>query len=353
MNLAIAAFGFLLMVAYVPGWSGAATSGRWIVCALACGLLLIAGRIVVTWGHILAAAFLALATASLLWTASPYDAWDALWKLGIVAGLFVLASSDDFEIAPFWSGALFGIAISSALTVGQMVGVFPAPALPRSGLFINGLHMAEAAAVVAAATFVHPLGRNGWTALAWGPALLLPLGRGPLLAICLAWLMGLDRRMGLVVLGIGCVVGSIILVSFSMIIFPAHRPDSVIERITMWRDVLNTATFWGHGLGSYGIPFRSFVSPNDHPHNEFLWALYELGVPGLILFAGLCLMVLFAPAPDGSTERTVIIVLLVEATFGFPFHLPATGCCFALVAGRACNRLGDWRVVSPASRSLA
>ncbi|MFA6267662.1 MAG: hypothetical protein WC670_18340 [Pseudolabrys sp.] len=341
-------FGFALMAAYWPSINGAATSPRWAVLALGLVGLLFSLDVKVTLGHIAGALFLGWCTASYLWTATPLDSVDALLKLWIMAGLFVLGSSIA-DLRPFYLGAAAGLAVSSALVVLVVSGLVSyAQTSPPAGLFLNYLYLAEAAALVAVAC-----GANGlwWAVGAVAPSLgLYHLARGPLVAVgAVSGLLGwrYSRRVGLL-LAVG---GALVVLGAVWL-----RPATVVDRFALWEDAWSGLTFFGRGFGSYfgAVPFFSThidmaAIRHFHPNNWPLELLFEVGVPGTILAMALCAILLDRRL---GAERLVLIAFLVEGLVGFPFSLPATAGFVALVAGRAARDLPHWRDATAARRGV-
>lgn len=349
----LAAYGFLLMTAYWHGTMGAATSPRWFVLAAALLVLPFAGRGTATAAHVIGLAFMALAQASLSWSAAPLDGLDAMLKLCILAGTFILGTRIA-DLGPFWTGAAWGLAVSSLLVVLDRLDLIELRATHPGhpvGLFVNGLFLAEAAAVVAAAL----ISAGRWRlALLLAPALILVhLPRGPLLALAVGGLVLAQRGRKGAKRGENLVFGLIA----SMVVIAAAllaawwRPDTVMARLILWGDALGSFTWNGWGYGSYRGAIAVLAPAATHveigPHNEFLGLLFELGVPGLFLGVAFCAILLCRSRPS-----VPLVVFLAEACFGFGLHLPATAGMFMLVAGHATRDLDPWRWL-PARRGMA
>lgn len=366
--------GFALTATYCPQIAGAATTPRWAVMAISTLALpfMPGSKPGITWAHIAGLAFLAYATASLAWSPT-LDTHDALLKLAILAGMFLIGGHVT-DLMALWIGAALGLYLSSAMVAAEALGLVSALSIPRSiglfyngglpaGLFVNGLYLAEAAALVIVGLVAS--GRWRW-AVPLAPCILLlgQVPRGPIVALLVAWIawgMARNRHPGLV----GCAA----LLAAAMAATAWLRPETVSLRLSMWSDALRATTFFGHGYGSYHavIPFHSVAYDAAKyveiaPHNEAIGVLFELGLPGLFLAVAFCAIVLCAPlvrplSPPASTQpswlagRIVLIAFLTEAMFGFGFHLPVTAGLFALTAGHISRGLPHWSVTFARRRS--
>lgn len=334
MRWTLTALGFAVMTAYWPGISGATTTPRWTVIAIAVPLLLFCGdRIKVTAAHALGLLFVAWCTLSLTWSASPLDGIDALWQLLLLAGMFALGS-DVADFRPVIVGAASGIGISSAVMVAQWLGWIDLPSyhLP-GGMFYNANYAAEAAALVAVACAAH---RMWWGASMAAPSLILAGSRGALLAVfaaAAAWLWGRSRwaAIGLLAIMIG---------ASALLASPAGQ-QSIERRLAIWSDTARDLSIAGHGIGSFRTAFPAHAVKTDltherpaRAHNEPLDVAFETGLIGLALALTFC-ATLVGPL---NPERLVLIALAVECCFAFPLHMPATAFLGMLVAGHAAGR---------------
>lgn len=338
---ALLLFGLALMLAWCPYVHGGATTPRWAVIGVAMLALPFLDLTRVTAAHIVGGLFLCWMALSYWWTPSGLDAVDALWKLPALAGLFLIGFSLT-DARPFYLGCAAGLLVSSGLVVlDRLELIHYSQTVRPSGLFVNGLYLAEATALIIAALLVRP-GRWAWAIMvALMPCLLMlqTLPRGPLMAI------------GVVI--VACVwsrskyaAGAIVIVGLALLAFAiASRPDSVSQRIEIWTDAARALTWAGHGIGSYfgqapligqfeAVDFRP-----DYLHNDPLEIAYEGGLPGALLAGAFCGIVLLSRR---RRECMVIIAFIIEASFDFPSHLPATFAVFAIAAGYACTDLPHW-----------
>lgn len=337
-------FGFALMAAYWP-WANAATSPRWLVLVAALFLLPLLPLDrnwqppALTWLHLLGGAFILWAWASWLWSAAPYDTMGRLTEITIYTGIFILGSWLP-NLRAFWIGAALGIGVSSVLVILDVAGLIEYAQKSRpSGLFVNGLYLAEAAALVLVANWRNAWGKGPGLALVAPSLLLVWLPRGPLLALSacgLAWLWKRSRRIAGVAMVLLLVASGVALM---------HRPDSASDRLAMWSDALHHLTLFGHGFGTYahlapliGELYDPGIRVETHPHNLFVEIAFELGLPGALLATAFCIVALVP-----GRCRPVICAFLIEASLGFAFSLPSTGAPFVLACGHACRDLRSWR----------
>ena len=354
---ALSAFGFLLTAAYCPYIVGAADTPRWLVLAVFVSITMLVlflrgDEIQVTWAHALGVIFLGWAAFSLWWTQTPLDSIDALWPLMLVGGCFALGSLIE-DACPLLIGAAIGIGLSSGLmliefTTGWRLGAAGVEAgRPMMGLFGNPDHAAETAALVLMALFAH----RGQLPRFWllvgltMPCLLLTLARGAILATAVALgVMVLQSswatRRGPLLARLAAIFGIIAVCIAVMALRPA--PESITARLAIWADMGPGLTLFGRGIGSFAGTFPLFARHVDitavrdmFAHNDLLQIAYELGLPGLIAALAFVFVVLSSP----SQFRLVFLALLVEASFGFPLHLPASAGFGLMLAGCACRDL--------------
>ncbi len=347
---ALGVFGFALATAYVPWITGAASSPRWAVLVIGaiamCCLDLWAwyGRGRITWPHIFGGLFVAWALLTLLWSPAP-EAWDSAWKLLLIAALFLVGTRIE-DMRPFYIGAAVGVGISSVLVMLDLAGLISYQQWNRpSGLFVNGLYLAEFAVMVIAGLWGADLYR--WTLLCLPSILVVSAARGPLIAFAVAaWIKVMVRTWRDAALGL------VLLVAVAPAVVMA-RPGSVADRFTIWGDTVRHLSWFGRGLGSFFatspmMDSRGYGERLLHPNNDLLEIAYELGLPGVILAVAFVMSLLWvrsqavkAPVFDtgiaGSSPaapaKLVVIVFLVEGCFGFPFSLPWSVGLFALAAG--------------------
>lgn len=305
--------GLVASAAYWPGVVNAAMAPRWALLAVLLPWL---------W-----------ASLSVLGQPSPsggrrqhwtglgsFSSW-AFWQ-------WLLRTALQPSLRNLWIGAAAGLTVSSGIAIAEFLHypplreVYPWPA----GLFVNGNYMAEAAALVVVALVVE---RLWWLIPSVLPALVLPQARGAILALAVALM--LHFRVYWRVMAPIAALAFIGICAFSFL----KGDASSVERWALWRSAAHGLTFWGHGTGSFWTAFHLYdvrINPATMPeaaHNEFLTIAFELGVVGVALMAGFFLS-LTGPL---DAPRLVVIALLVEASFAFPLHLPATAVLGMVAAG--------------------
>lgn len=342
-------FGFALAAAYVPWITGAAATPRWAVLVVGAvtGIFMGGRPARISEAHILGTLFIVWALISMSWAPAP-EAFDAAWKLILLALLFSLGYALA-DLRPLFIGAALGIGISSWMVIMDRLGLIEYAQVSRpSGLFVNGLYLAEFSAMVIVGLLAHGLWR--WSLLCWPSLLLVTLARGPLVAMLVAGLVVVWSRSRAMAAfaAAGFVAGA-------LPVLTAWRPATVVERWVTWTDAMGDLTLRGHGLGSYFSRAPLISSQPDpsamrnlHVNNDLLEVAYELGVPGLALALAFLATLLWArsqavrhraliPTLAGSNPaapaKLVVIVFVVEGLVGFPFHLPWTAGLFAIVAG--------------------
>lgn len=344
-------FGFALAAMFWPGQAGAAEPSRWAYIAVAVPVGLFFTRIRPSPTHWLIAAFLAWAAVTMLWADVYYDAASMLYHFVLMAGIFAIC----FEIEdPTWlyRGIGAGLGISTIICLIQKAGYDPVIAvLPAgsgqnpSGLFINPSLLGEATAPFV----ILMAARREWL---WAglvlPCLVLAENRAGMIAfgICsliLAW----QLRNKWVWAGLGLLY---IPALYLVVTKGLHPWDSIPQRLAMWQGVWNGFSWLGHGVGQYYADFPLYSQALDaqpspvfvltaHAHNDLLEVFFEMGVPGVILMAGVCWTVWRrAPFPEAIALAAMAITSLV----GFPLREPFTAALAAIMAGIA---VSPWRVV--------
>lgn len=349
-GLWLGALSFAVAVAYLPGALMPGTSLRWVVLAVGLPALLhFLPRVhKVNMGELLGLSLLAFAALSLSWTPNIWDGLNALAILLILAVAFVIGGRVP-SLLPAYVGLGLGMAVNSGVVLAQEFAALDSvwQKYPPSGLFVSKNWMAEAAALALVGLLGH---RRWWLAAAVLPCLVFANARGAMAGLGLVGLLWLWRRsptlarLAMVAAGLVAAVA----VSGLLADYRVFSMVSVGERGAIWQNTLNGLTWTGRGLGSFyhdyplhGALQDLLVSRPTHAHNDLLEAVYELG-PGALLLLALGAWCLMAPRP---VERAVLIVVIAEALFGFPLHLPVTGFVAALAAGHLAAHGGPVRDV--------
>ena len=256
------------------------------------------------------------------------------------------------DMRPVYIGAGIALIINSFFVVLQVLGYDPiAQAVPPAGIFMNKGAGAEITAMVmvgCSGSFL--VVRAAPFLLGAVPLFAPPISRAPLVALGLVCLLTFWRHyrfLGLIaaILLVGLLVG--------LVLMPGRAVHGGL-RIGLWTSAVFELSWFGHGLGGFFHRFPWF----EYAHNDLLQVLFELGVPGALLFVaffGYCLW------RGPLVERAVLVVFLVEGLFGFPLYTPATAFVAALAAGsiirarcelRGCDSAGK-RVCDASAQSLS
>lgn len=296
---------FLVAIAFVPGWSGAATSPRWAVMAVSAFFI--------------------------PWFALPLVAF-IFWRVGVdlgmhwalLIGAFAWGWRTDAEtldrvVLAFGAG----IVLSAALAVAQwgwgFAGV-PQAGAP-AGLFVNKNVLAEAAALalVAAAFTGHYV-----TAALIAPALVVTSARAAALSVAAAFFVTLPRefRFWAFVAALSAALAALAVFDFDF--------ASMKLRLLLWADAVQHLSWLGNGPYDYAT--LRYREPNLH--NEWLQRIYEFGIVGLVP-----LFILGAGGLSAHRLAPVLVAFGVIACFSFPFAQPAAAWFAAFVCGAVLGRV--------------
>lgn len=350
-------FGFALMTAYWPGISGAVSTPRWGVAALLAVALFFAPRVRMTAAHWIGLALLGWMGLTLCWNDGGHDGVldgiDVASELVIVAIAFAVGSTLQ-DVRPLIVGAAVGIGVNSAFAFAQWFGWHSFVETRDgsfAGLFYERDRFAAAAAMVAIGLVSIPRLRRLLPLVA--PALILAPSRAAWLAVGAGLLpmefipVRLRKALGIILIGVPLVY---------LVVHGAGPSDN--ERLMIWHDTIGNLNVFGHGLGSFREDFVRFAdafniaiqrSRPEHPHNEWLWLMFEGGVPGLCL--GLLLAVAVWCAAVDRAERGVLTCLFTLSLFAMPLHDPATVILGAVVAGYLAGRDAMLRIIVGDCRS--
>ena len=353
--------GFIAVLLVIPGIREYATASKWSFLAVAVATSVCFTKIKYTKGHLIGFWLLNWALLSLLWCPVWYDGLQGAAWLLIMAGAFILGgAARDLRLFYLVTSLAF---IPSAINMAlfKFTGVYVSFGMfPAGGTLGNPNFAGEAAGAIAASALgVISLRRSFPRLIAVSPALatmLLSGCRGAmvgfgLMALCRLWQ---HPRSAVIVLCF-CLMGTF---GLGYTLNDQHRRDAIVQRAMIWRDTIDGLTFFGRGIGQYRamVPEKghrlSALSLNtEHAHNDLLEIAFELGFPGIVLFAWLCFTAVRARS-DGA-EAYILGSLLVAGLFGFPLFEPVASFLFAVVAGHLCaagarvrNEL-DWSAGHP------
>lgn len=314
-------YGYLLSIAYIPGWTGFALPTGWLFLTATLPFVLRSG--IVRWPHL----FLLYAALGLLWTPIPTQGLYDLWKLLILSGAFVMGLS-RLDTIKLIFGVTAGYLVSIVIALFQLTGwdLTTRPYADPAGLFFNPNVFGEVGALLAIGLFA-----SGFTWLSLIPAMgvVLSHSRTAVLALLVCGVVGcLHRRLWYVI--------AILVVIASPVAF--LKPfSSLTERVAIWGNTIDGLTWFGRGPGSFVITYPVFATRTDtlasreeDAHNDFLQLVYQYGV-GTALLLPLLAVGLFGPL---GPERYLFIGFCVIAMFNFPLEIPLEGFLGAFALGR-------------------
>ena len=318
--LAVVAFG--AAISFWPGILSAATAPRWWV--LAAGLPL-ASRLDPRQADLrVLAPFLAVvayAALSLLWAPDPLSGTNDLIHLLILLAA-VLAGASGTNLTPVMAALSVGVAVSAALSIGQVLGWSPVGQLiPPAGLFLNRMILGETIAPLLVWALCTPRWRLLAPLLAVG--LLASQSRVGLCAVVIALAARYPKRAAL--LFIPAMLYLNVALSYHWGFFAPEKLASFSDRLMIWRLAIHDLTWAGHGIGAFGFLHPWF----EYAHSDLLQAVYELG-PAAILLAAAFLVCLRGPR---TAEWAAFVAVGIEAAVSFPLHMPVSAFVGAFLAG--------------------
>lgn len=301
---------------------------RWVILSIFVGVLLWNAQWRQTLGHWLMLSWVLVGALSLLWTVNPVEGTWNLWLLVLLGAFFCIGSSAS-DLRRFYLWSAFGILPSSLLVLGDLLGFYSqVGASTFPGLFINRTFLGEAAVLVLLA---NAMSRQWAGVLCALPALVIAQNRASWLAlIVVAGVLLCARKRYFSAVALASVIPAMGLIQ--------GGTSSLGFRLEIWKTALLNSEWLGHGLGSFYTLFPSLGSAYavlsdrpEHPHNELVGAIFELGIFSAIPIAlGFWLL----SRPHMATEKLVLIAAAVLCLFTFPLHMPFTLLFIAVVAGR-------------------
>ena len=115
--------------------------------------------------------------------------------------------------------------------------------------------------------------------------------------------------------------------------------SSIWHRMGIWNDVVNNATVFGSGFGSFYEAYFAFPfhrNPTEymtglraaHAYNDFLELSFELGLGAIPLW-----VVVFLAMEEPAHERIIVFAYLAMALTFYPLWVPLVGQLVALTLG--------------------
>jgi hypothetical protein len=119
-------------------------------------------------------------------------------------------------------------------------------------------------------------------------------------------------------------------------------------RLAVWRaasQLALAAPWWGTGLGTFGSVFALVQPPSvllrfQHAHNDWLQAAVEGGIPTVLAFLALLVILLWPSASTrivGLGAGAAIAACALHALIDFSLRIPAVAALAAVVAGLRCS----------------
>mgnify|MGYP001598570631 CR=1 FL=1 len=328
--------GFLIVVAYIPGWTGAAIPSSYFALMIILPILLWLRDIEITSNHLFGGLFVLYAGISVLWSISVSIGFFAFLHQVLVLGLvFCLGSTllyDDLKRVII--GLAAGLSISAILAIQQWISfkfgyvnfVF-ANHTVIAGLFVNSNVLCEISAIMLIALLVFKL--YWWIPIAL-PGILFVHSRAAILGLLICALIYIAKISKLGVFILICLAGLIGFVTYGY-----FNSASIYERIDLWTDTLRGLTVFGSGAGSYELRFPMHALAIDtsiarprYAHNDFLHLIYEYGIAVCLLIP-----IILNVLKVNKDEKYIFICFGTISLFSFPLFSPVSAFVGILVAG--------------------
>jgi hypothetical protein len=330
------AFGLLIAICFIPGYTGAMIPTQWAVLSaiLPLGLFRLGNFGSCHWLGLLA---LAWAAFSIHWSPSYYDAVYGFWIACIWAGAFWFGGTISSH-SSIYKGLALGLSTSSIVAIFQALGYSPVEIgehMPPAGLLFNSTVLGASCALIIVALAQHRL----WFWIpGLIPALYLSHSRAAIAIIVLAFLA---KRVHFLVAIAVLVVANLALT------FYLNPSDT--QRLMLWGLAIRELSLFGHGIGSFADFFYYNSNSNlyihsegffrtEFVHNDYLQLWFELGIGAIPIY------VIFAIAlyQTKSAEWPVFFAFAILSLFYFPLYTPITTFIGCLSAGRI---IADWHRV--------
>lgn len=277
-------------------------------------------------------------TLSGFWTEALWDFVNDLWHAALLFGIFCLGAASRVDQV-FRTLAFTLLLVQLPLALVQLLGLTPVAAVNvPAALFINKNLFGEVALLI----FVAMLSsKSWWLAGVAGVCIILSGERASMLIAVIAILLILPttpRRM-FAAAGVAALFVAVALFQ----VRDSSSLESLRERGRIWSDTIEATTVLGSGLGSYWVTLPrheklldSRKSRAEYAHNEYLHAIYELGIGAGLLFA-LGIYCLSGPRGPSRPASRVLWAVAGLSVFTFPLHVPLTAALAAVCAGHVCR----------------
>jgi hypothetical protein len=320
--------GLLLIVCYVPGYTGASVPTQWVLLSAflpAC----LWYRSEVTTGHRLFLLWIIYSLASLTWVLNFYSAVWELWFLFIWALAYHYGTIIT-DLRGLWKGLAVGLSISTVVALAQALDYAPvetADPFRYPGLLFN----TALAGIVLGLVIVALVTERLW----W---YIPPLAIGLVLS---------GSRGGIIVATLGiCAVYSRFLAFTALIAgslaFIIHLDPADAQRLQIWGVTLNALIPFGYGIGSFGDLYYGYAAKMalirpEYAHNDPLQLVYEFGIFAIVPIGTFILALVVS-----GRNFPVLFAWCAASLFFFPLYTPITAFIGCVLAGVS---IRDWDVV--------
>lgn len=335
--------GFVSIVAYIPGITGAAIPTNWFIFCLIVPFFMMGLNLKIGWGF----AFVCYSGLSLAWTQSFNIGLFSFIQI-ILLGCFFVIGQNLKDLTPVIKGLGVGLGAASLLAIAQYFGfreVFSLNNEPAA-FFVNKNIYSEISAILLLSFVIFKLWWFIPTAL---PGLILVQSRAAYLALgvgLLIWGWQHNKKLSVgLILAVGLVGAYFYWGHFSI--------SSLNERFDMWADTVQGFKIFGNGVGSYETMFPYYATHINtelarpkFAHNDLLQVAFEFGVGSIFI-----LMALLNVFNSKRKETIILWEILLVSMVTYPMHLPAASFVAFIVAGYVVgastdrNVWVDWRSI--------
>lgn len=320
-------FGFLIIVAYIPGIIGASIPTGWFALMFFVPIFLCFYKINISIWHIIGSLFLSYCCLSLGWTYNLNIGFFSLLQILILGSVFCLGSALS-DLKPIFYGLIIGLGISDIIAIGQKYlhwnFIFRVDG-NIAGLFVNQDLFCQASAILLVALIIFKLWF--WIPVTL-PGLILVNSRAAYLGLgfCLiAWLWTKSK-----------IIAISIIVFLCLFIVARYSFDiSATERFGIWADTFRGFKLFGNGVGSfeilyplYAVHINTILSRPRFAHNDLLQIIFEFGIGSIFL-----IIFMIGILSIKRNERYILYAIGIISLFSFPFYIPSTAFMGCLVAG--------------------
>lgn len=322
--------GFIIAIAYVPGWFGASIPTAWLVLIIVMPIIFCFCELELNLVNVLGGLFIIFVTLSLFWTQN--------FNIGFLYFLEIIALSCVFcfgsnlnSLENCFKGLALGLGVSSIIAFLQRFTEYKFIFTIGNdvvGLFVNPNIYSEVSALMLISLLVMKL---YWWIPVTLPGLILIQSRTAFVGLGVGlffWLLNKNKRYAILApIGIAIVTYIFYRNSFSF--------STIDERFALWKDTLRGLTLFGSGVGSYEIyyPLNAIfidttISRPKFAHNDLLQSISEFGIFSLPL-----MLMIVAIFKIKSEFRIILITVGTMSLFTYSLHVPMEIFIACIVAG--------------------